>query len=217
MDFSYLNTQYASLSPHQRLEKLFKEYEPEKILVTSSFGSTSFVLLHMISQLMPNHPIHFVNTSYLFEETIAYKDLLATQLNLNLIEVKSPENRQKFTQENQSWRYNQDLCCFINKVDPVNQLRSNYDFWISGLLRYQNANRQKINTFDPKSDIIKFHPIIDMTVEEVNLYQTIYDLPSHQLVAQGFNSIGCTHCTQKGVGRAGRWGNIAKTECGLHV
>ena len=44
-----------------------------------------------------------------------------------------------------------------------------------------------------------------------------HDLPIHDLVHQGYDSIGCTHCTTKGTGRTGRWINNSKTECGLHV
>ncbi|HAA13870.1 MAG TPA: phosphoadenylyl-sulfate reductase, partial [Cytophagales bacterium] len=33
---------------------------------------------------------------------------------------------------------------------------------------------------------------------------------------RGYDSIGCTHCTQPGQGRAGRWAGTGKTECGLH-
>ncbi len=217
MDYSDSEVVFDNLSPKERLEKLFESYDPNKILVTSSFGGTSFVLLHLISQIRPEHPVYFVNTSYLFEETIAYKNLLQEKLNLNIIETGAPDNRQNFTSQNKSWRYNQDLCCFINKVDPVNQLRPHHDIWISGLLRYQNANRQKLKIFDPKDDIVKFHPIIDMSREEVDLYKLIYELPSHPLIDKGFDSVGCTHCTQKGVGRTGRWANTSKTECGLHV
>jgi len=208
---------YDKLSPRERLEQLFKDHDENKILITSSFGSTSIVLLHLISQVKPDHPIHFVNTSFLFKETMEYKEKITELLNLKVVDVTAPENRQKFTQENQSWRFNQDLCCFINKVDPVNRLKQDYDIWISGLLAFQNANRRRIKVFERKNDIVKFHPIIDMSAEEVKLYTTIYDLPLHPLVYEGYDSIGCAHCTMKGKGRAGRWVNIDKTECGLHV
>ena len=32
----------------------------------------------------------------------------------------------------------------------------------------------------------------------------------------GYGSIGCTHCTEQGEGREGRWKGSGKTECGLH-
>ena len=217
MDQQFNNHHYASLTPRERLEKLFSDYDNSKILVTSSFGSTSVVLLHMISKVKPGHPIHFVNTGFLFQETLDYKQQLIKKLGLNVVNVKAKENRHRFTRENQSWRFNHDLCCFINKVDPVNELKASYDMWISGLLALQNANRSKTNIFESKKDITKFHPIIDMSAAEVSLYMTIHELTGHPLVAQGYESIGCTHCTKKGKGREGRWFDNAKTECGLHA
>jgi len=44
-----------------------------------------------------------------------------------------------------------------------------------------------------------------------------HKLPFHPLVAEGYSSIGCTHCTVKGEGRSGRWLGKPKTECGLHL
>ena len=211
------NYKYGSLTPRERLEKLFDEHKEAKILVTSSFGSTSVVLLHMLSQVKPDHPVHFVNTGFLFQETLQYKRQLIERLNLNVVDVHARENRHRFTRENQSWRFNHDLCCFINKVDPVNELKPSYDIWVSGLLAFQNANRSKIRIFESKPDIVKFHPIIDMTAAEVSLYMTIHELPTHPLVALGYDSVGCTHCTRKGTGREGRWFDNKKTECGLHA
>lgn len=216
MERPFENSEYIPLTPRARLEKLFNEYDNNRILITSSFGSTSVVLLHMISQVKPDHPIHFINTGFLFQETLDYKRQLIKQLKLNIVDVMAKENRHRFTRENHSWRFNHDLCCFINKVDPVNELKASYDIWISGLLAFQNANRRNIRIVEPKKDIAKFHPIIDMTATEVSLYMTIHELPSHPLVAEGYDSIGCTHCTRKGKGRQGRWFNTAKTECGLH-
>lgn len=212
-----LNEEYEPLMGSERLEKVFNDFSPERILVTSSFGSTAAILLHMISKIAPDHPIYFVNTGYMFEETIKYKERIAYQLGLNVVDVATASNRHQFTQDNETWKYNTDLCCHINKVDPTNKLRENKDIWISGVMRHQNANRANLRIFEPRKDLLKFHPIVDMTAEEVQAYETIYELPLNPLMYQGYGSIGCTHCTAKGEGREGRWLNSAKTECGLHT
>lgn len=212
-----LNERYHPLSPLERMEQLFSEFDHDRILMTSSFGTTSVILLHMISKVAPNHPVYLVNTDYLFEETIQYKEEIKGKLELNIIEVGAQENKHRFTQENQTWKYQNDLCCFINKVDPTNQLKNGKDVWISGLLRFQNANRHHLRIFEPRSELLKFHPIIDMTAEEVSLYSTIYELPQNKLYYQGYGSVGCTHCTEKGDNREGRWLYKQKTECGLHL
>lgn len=211
------NSNYESLSPKERLEELFREFPTDDILITSSFGTTSAVILHLISQVKPDHPIHFINTGYLFQETIDYKDKLVDQLGLNVVEVGTAENKHRFTKENHTYQYHQDLCCFINKVQPLNEVKANHKVWVSGLLAHQNANRQGLNIFEPKKDIMKFHPILDMSKSEVELYHYIYDLPEHPLLNEGYASLGCTHCTKQGTSREGRWAGIAKTECGLHA
>lgn len=212
-----LNERYHPLSPLERMERLFIEFDHDRILMTSSFGTTSAILLHMISKVAPQHPVYLVNTGYLFEETLQYKEEIKQKLGLNIVEVGAQENKHCFTQDNQTWKYQNDLCCFINKVDPTNQLKKGKDVWISGLLRFQNANRQHLRIFEPRDELLKFHPIIDMTSEEVSLYHTIYELPQNKLYYQGYGSVGCTHCTEKGDHREGRWLNKQKTECGLHL
>ncbi|UII29162.1 phosphoadenylyl-sulfate reductase [Fulvivirga maritima] len=208
---------YSKLSPLERMEKFFNDHNPKDILITSSFGSSSAIILHMISKVNPDQPIHFIDTSYHFEETVKYKDQLAEQLNLNIVEVKAKPNKNRFTDQNKTYLQNQDLCCFINKVEPLNEIKAQHKFWVSGLMAHQNANRKDLSIFEQKNEIIKFYPILDMTAEEVELYKLIYELPSHPLVKKGYDSIGCSHCTQKGTGRDGRWANLNKTECGLHA
>ncbi len=217
MNLELFNKHYEPLSPRERLEELYKRYPEDKILFTSSFGSTSVILLHMISQVRPQQKIQFVDTGYHFNETIAYKEQLRERFNLEIIDLKAAPNRHKFTAENYTYLQNQNLCCFINKVDPVDRIKKDYHIWISGLLRFQNANRANLPLFVETKEIVKFHPLLDMTQEETALYIQLYDLPIHPLVDQGYDSIGCTHCTSKGTGRTGRWMNSSKTECGLHA
>lgn len=216
-EIGYLNKRFASLSPQERVAALFEEVAEEDVLVTSSFGSTSAILLHMLSKARPGFPVYFVDTGYHFEETLAYRELLIGKLGLTLIDARAEERKHRFTKENETWRLNQDLCCFINKVSPVDELKSRHKIWVSGLLRFQNENRQRMELFEQRPDIIKFHPIIDMSPEEVVLYRQVYELPQHPMVRQGYDSIGCSHCTVKGTGRAGRWADSAKSECGLHL
>ncbi|MFY0686763.1 MAG: phosphoadenylyl-sulfate reductase [Cyclobacteriaceae bacterium] len=211
-----LNDSYDSLDPKGRLEKLFSENNPEEILLTSSLGTTAAITLHMISKIAPEHPIYFVDTHFHFPETIHYKNQLASRLGLNIVDVSSNMNQHLFTLENESYKHNDDFCCFVNKVYPVEKLKEGKKFWISGVLRFQNENRNKLRLFEPKDDLIKFHPILDMTPEDVQMYMMINELPQNPLVYQGYGSVGCTHCTEKGDGREGRWLNTAKSECGLH-
>ena len=195
MNIKELNQSYQSLSFQERLEKLFQDYKQDQILLTSSFGTTSMALLHLLSKVKPGHPVHFIDTSYHCPETLAYRDQLMNDLDLQIVEVKAEVKKNRFTKENQTWRFNQDLCCFINKVEPLDTIKGNYSVWVSGLLGFQNIHRKNLDLFELKDGLLKFHPLIDMSKEDLDLYRQLFELPTHPLIHQGFDSVGCTHCT----------------------
>ncbi len=212
-----LNNKYENLTYLDRLKALFEEFDPAKVLVTTSFGSSSVVLLHLINKVAPGHPVYLINTGYLFQETLAYKQQLIDQFDLNIVDVNPRKSSHDFTTKYRVWEGNSDFCCFINKVEPMNELKIGKDVWVSGLLRFQNENRADKQLFEASRGLYKFHPIIDMGAEDMNLYRTIYELPAHPLHYSGYGSIGCVQCTKKGKGRDGRWQGQEKSECGLHL
>ncbi len=216
MNFLNLNKQYQALSYQDRLKQLFEDFDDDRILFTSSFGTTSMALLHLLSKAKPGHPVHFIDTSYHFPETLAYRDILIKHLGLTVVDVQAEVKKNHFTRENQTWKHNQDLCCFINKVEPLDQIKPNYDIWVSGVLGFHSPHRESMNLFEAKDGLTKFHPLLDMSKEDLSLYTKLYELPIHGLLAKGYDSVGCTNCTTKGEGRNGRWYNISKSECGLH-
>lgn len=216
-DIEVLNRKYLDLDYSERIREIYRDFDPGKILVTSSFGSTSVVLLDLINKVNPGQVIHFIDTSYHFDKTLAYRDELVNRFDLEIKVVRAGQKENKFTRNNELWKHNPNLCCFINKVDPMDKIKPDYDVWVSGLLGFQNKFRNGLKIFENKSDILKAHPIIDFTREDVAQYVQVNELPVHPLVYEGYDSIGCTHCTQKGDNRNGRWIDSPKTECGLHV
>lgn len=215
MDITALNTKYQALSHEERVAEIFRD--SARVLFTSSFGTTSAILLHLFSKVKPDVTVYFINTTYLFPETIQYKNDLTNLLNLNVVELLPEEWKNKFTREDQTWSKNPDFCCSVNKVEPIEKVKKDYDIWVSGLMAYQSEHRKGMNIFEEKKEIIKFSPIIDMTEEQAIDYFRKNKLPLHPLQAQGYDSVGCTHCTVKGKGRSGRWLDFSKTECGLHL
>lgn len=217
MNITALNKKYASLTPEQRIQELYKDFDASKILYTSSFGTTAAILLKMISTINPDQKIFFLDTTYHFLETIQYKEDLTEQLDLNVESVFPEAWKNEFTQKDKTWTIDPDLCCSVNKVEPMDKLKEGQDVWISGLLSYQNTHRKSLDVFEEKGGIVKFYPILDMTEAEVKAYFKDNNIPNHPLESQGYHSIGCAQCTVKGKGRSGRWSNTSKSECGLHL
>jgi len=84
-------------------------------------------------------------------------------------------------------------------------------------MRWQTEHRSTLDVFEERNGIIKFYPLVDVSKEERDNYIREHKLPFHPLVAKGYSSIGCAHCTAPGDDRCGRWNNSPKTECGLHL
>ena len=215
MNLEELNKKYLLLSPEDRIQELYKDFG--KVLFTSSFGTTSAFLLHLFHKVKPNETIYFLDTTYHFNETIEYKENLTQLLNLKVIDVKPEVWKNNFTNQDKTWNSDPDLCCSINKVEPIEKIRVDFDVWVSGLMAAQNSHRQNLKVFEQKDEIIKFYPLIDQNEKIAKEYIVKNKLPAHPLLSQGYSSVGCFHCTVAGKGRSGRWVNKSKTECGLHL
>lgn len=216
-EIAALNARYQSLHFEDRIRELYKEYSPDEVLVTSSFAATSAYFLHIISRIQPRQKIAFIDTGYHFPETLEYKKFLTEKFGLEVFDVKAEDWKHQFTVTDKTYKHDPDFCCSINKVEPLDAIKPQYKIWVSSLMHWQTDHRADLQVFEERRGIIKFNPMIDVTREQRDAWIREHDLPFHPLVAQGYSSIGCTHCTVKGEGRSGRWVDKPKTECGLHL
>ncbi|MEN7548433.1 phosphoadenylyl-sulfate reductase [Rapidithrix thailandica] len=214
-DLDALNEKYLKLTPQQRIAELYNDFD--KVLLTSSFGTTSALLLHMFYSQGVKEKVHFIDTTYHFKETLKYRDSLRELMGLQIEDVKPERWKNELTYKSELWRKDQNLCCSINKVEPLETIKKDFQVWVSGLMGWQNDHRQSLKVFEEKNGIIKFYPLIDLEEKEAESYFETHDLPVHPLKPLGYESIGCKHCTIKGAKRQGRWADSRKTECGLHT
>jgi phosphoadenosine phosphosulfate reductase len=212
-----LNREYRPLDFEARIRRLYKDFDPAGVLVTSSFAATSAYFLHIVSSIRPDQVIHFINTGFHFNETLAYRDYLIKRFNLSVVDVHPDEQQFRYAVDNRLWETDPDFCCSVNKVGPLDEIKPNFEIWVSSLMGWQTDHRAGLDVFEERRGIVKFNPMIDVTREQRDAYIAEHDLPFHPLVAEGYSSIGCTHCTVKGEGRSGRWQGKPKTECGLHL
>lgn len=212
-----LNARYAPLGFEDRLRQLYREFDPARVLITSSYAATSAYFLHVISRIRPDQKIAFIDTGYHFAETLAYKAYLDQRFGLSSFAVRAEDWKHQFTADEKTYERDPDFCCSVNKVEPLDAIKPRYDVWVSSLMRWQTEHRATLDVFEERRGILKFNPMIDVTREARDAYILEHDLPFHPLVAQGYSSIGCTHCTVRGDGRSGRWAGKPKTECGLHL
>jgi phosphoadenosine phosphosulfate reductase len=120
---------------------------------------------------------------------------------------------------------NRKQCCYIRKVEPLKRALAGNAVWITGLRSEHSADRHDLPMveWDESNKIIKYHPILHWTSDEVKKYISDNHIPYNPLHDRGFVSIGCAPCTRATRPgedfRAGRWWweDADKKECGLHV
>jgi phosphoadenosine phosphosulfate reductase len=212
-----------ALSPEERL-RFAVELFGDELLFTSSFGAGSGVLLHLWSRVARDLPVVFIDTGFLFDETLAYRDRIANELGLTIEVARPAIARDDFLVEHGADIYlkNPDFCCATNKVGPLAPYLARARGWVSGVRRDQSKERASTPILLATEDgPVKVHPLATMTAAEANAYMERYAIPEHPLKAKRFLSIGCFPCTRAVADgedeRAGRWAGTGKSECGIHT
>lgn len=196
------------------------------VCVTCSFQAEDMVVLHMVRAVRPDVPVIFLETGYHFAETIEYRDRMAAEWKLNLINVQAEmsvaEQESKFGILNQTAP---DRCCGIRKVEPLFKALGGYETWVTGLRREQSKSRANLQVEEdftlPGGKVLrKLSPLADWTARDVWQYAGAHEIPLLSLYEKGYTSIGCEPCTSLPFDpndpRSGRWSG-KKLECGIHI
>ena len=219
-----VSEQLENASAQERIRWAVDEFG-DQLIMSSSFGAQSAVMLHMVSTAAPQVPIILVDTGYLFPETYQFIESLKEQLNLNL-HVYQPlmtAARQEALY-GKRWEHGEEALAqynLMNKVEPMNRALVDFNAkgWLAGLRREQSSSRKHLDVVMQQGNITKIHPTIDWSDREIYQYLTNNNLPYHPLWEQGYVSIGDTHSTSRlldGMTAEETRFNGMKRECGLH-
>ncbi len=212
------------LSAEEIIKAAFEVFSPD-IIATSSFGVSSGVLIDLIYKAGLPIKIVYINTGFLFKETIEYIDVIKKKYSeMEFIELLPAIDRTNFlTQYGKDiMKHNSDICCQVNKVEPLNKflIENKIKGWLTGLRREQTEFRKTLQRISlTNAGIYKINPILDWTSKEVYYYMKNNEIPFHPLYSKGYTSIGCEPCTDLPTNdeRSGRWKNSSKKECGIHT
>ena len=195
--------------------------------ITSSFQAECVVLVHMLKEQRPDIPVLFLETGYHFPETLAYRDQMTRDWNLNLVNLEAKQSVKE--QEALFGILNQtepSKCCGLRKVEPLFAGIANYDTWFTALRREQSPTRANLQEVEPfklpvGKTLEKVSPLAGWTNKDVWQYMSRYNIPALSLYDQGYTSIGCQPCTalpfDPNNPRSGRWQGKEKLECGIHI
>lgn len=210
--------------------QLLTSLNNERIVFSTSLGYEDQVITHFIfSEKLPID-IFTLDTGRIFPETYSvlnstldrYKQEIKvfypnTEQAQDLVTKKGPFSFYESTE-------NRKECCYIRKVEPLKRALKGYTIWITGIRAEQSGNREGMSftEWDAANQILKVHPLLNWTFDEVQEFIKKYNIPYNPLHDKGFVSIGCQPCTRaikEGEDfRAGRWWweDNSKKECGLH-
>jgi phosphoadenosine phosphosulfate reductase len=210
-------------SPAQVIETALNTVGREQLALVSSFGTESAALLKVMADVDPAIPVIFLDTGWLFEETLAYRDTLIATLGLRDVRSIKPleEALSQQDPDRELWFSDPDACCRIRKVEPLARALKPFSAWINGRKRFQGGARAEIPVVEEDGARLKFNPFANVSREEIEAIYRLGKLPPHPLITSGYLSVGCMPCSSRTApdedARAGRWRGRAKTECGIHT
>lgn len=199
---------------------------PDRSCLTCSFQAEDMVVLHLVRSFIPGVPVLFLETGYHFPETLAYRDRMVREWDLNLVNLTSPlaveHHEAKFGILHKT---EPSRCCNLRKVEPLMAGLEPFEVWFTGLRREQSPTRANLQPEEfhrlPSGKVLrKVSPLAAWTWDDVIAYTEAKRIPLLPLYEQGYPSIGCAPCTQKPLDplnpRSGRWAG-QKLECGIHT
>ncbi len=218
-----LSQELEVMSPADRVKWAIDQYS--YIVLTTSFGAQSAVMLHLVTSVKPDIPVIFIDTGYLFPETYRFAEQLTKRLDLNLKVYSSP-----ITPARQEALYGKlwegDLehlnkYLYINKEEPMKRAMEEIkaDARLVGLRRSQSDSRQNRGFIEFIDGTARVYPILNWTDKNIWEYIQKHELAYHPLWDDGYVSIGDWHSTSKLLpgmdAQDTRFGGI-KRECGLN-
>ena len=225
-----------TLPPAEELDRALREATPAEIIaaalrtvgrdqlaLVSSFGTESAALLKVMADVDPSIPVIFLDTGWLFEETLAYRDTLIAALGLRDVRSIKPleATLSREDKDGDLWFSDPDACCRIRKVEPLARALKPFAAWINGRKRFQGGLRAAIPVVEADGVRLKFNPFANVSRAEIEAIYQRANLPQHPLVASGYLSVGCMPCSSRTApgedARAGRWRGRPKSECGIHA
>jgi phosphoadenosine phosphosulfate reductase len=118
----------------ERLDRALRDAQPsdiiaaalrtvgrDKLALVSSFGTESAALLKVMADVDPAIPVIFLDTGWLFAETLAYRDTLTKVLGLTDVRSIKPSDQtlSREDPEGDLWSRDPDACCRIRKAEPL--------------------------------------------------------------------------------------------------
>jgi phosphoadenosine phosphosulfate reductase len=226
MATSFLAENIDTLGPEETLSAVLNAHAEQPACLTCSFQAEDMIALDFLRKRIPSIPVLFLDTGYHFAETYEYRDRMAKEWSLNLVNVVPPKTvPQQESELGILYRNDPTKCCQLRKVEPLFQALEPYEVWFTGLRREQSPTRKNLKKVEEHrlpsgKALLKVSLLADWKWAQVWEYTAKNKIDYLPQYDQGYLSIGCQPCTaipeDPNNPRSGRWGG-KKLECGIHT
>ena len=155
--------------------------------VSTSFGPSAAVMLHLVSRIDPSVPVVWVDTGYNLRDTYVVAEKLIQMLPLNMQvytprisaerwnavyggipQLDDPELHEEFTRN--------------IKLEPFERALSELrpELWLTGIRRDETDFRRSLDivSWDQRRGMLRVAPIFDWSEEDLQAYLAEHGLPS---------------------------------------
>jgi phosphoadenosine phosphosulfate reductase len=202
LDLPQLNSTLASASALEIIEWAATTFG-EGVVMSTSFGIQAAVMLHLVTQVVPNIPVIWVDTGYLPPATYRFAEQLISDLSLNIKVYQSDISPARMEAiQGRLWQQD-DVEAFnrydqMRKVEPMQRaLRElGATAWFAGLRAEQTNHRKTLSVIERQGFPYKVLPILNWTAEDIHGYLEEHNLPYHPLKEKGYATVGDWHSSR---------------------
>src|SRR5260370_4762304 len=95
MNVDHIAEVLENLAPEQALDTVLAASESARACLTSSFQAEDMAVLHILRKRISDVPVLFLDTGYHFAQTYEYRDTMAKEWSLPLINVLTKQTVQE--------------------------------------------------------------------------------------------------------------------------
>ncbi|MCC7391430.1 phosphoadenylyl-sulfate reductase [Candidatus Sumerlaeota bacterium] len=214
-----VNAKLEKLTPHQIIRWACESVGSGRIAVLSAMQEAGCILCHMVKEsgLSGKMDVIFVDTGVNFPETLETAARVSDAYGLNLVTLKPERTMAEQTAEEGVLYLSKDgqkRCCHLRKKVPLRQIIGKYDALLVSLRRGSGGKRSDVPVLavDSELNLLRIHPIVLMTDEQMDEYLAAHKVIINPLHAQGYPTVSCNRCTTPVLpgedDRAGRWRHL---------
>jgi len=143
-DLSYLEN-LETRTAEEVLDLVLANRTPSFACLTSSFQAEDIIVLNLLRKRIPKIPVLFLETGYHFAETYQFRDQIAREWDLNLVNVIPKKSvAQQESEFGILYRDEPTKCCQLRKVEPLMEALEPFEVWFTGLRREQSPTRKNL-------------------------------------------------------------------------